>query len=64
MERIAIQTIIKEKGFTQKEVALQAGIRPRRYACQIFCDMIAGRRRGYRWRPRIEAVLGVDHLFD
>ena len=64
MERIEIQKIIKEKGFNQKQIALIAGIKPKKWAAQIFSDMVAGRRKGYKWRPKIIEILGIDIFAD
>lgn len=65
MDRKEIQNQIRSKGFTQTQVARLAGIRPARWRCQILCDILAGRRPGYEWRPKIAEVLGVpeDLLF-
>ena len=64
MEKQTIQKIIYGSGLTQKEVALLAGIKPRKWAAQIFCDMVAGRRKGYKWRPKIIEILGIDIFAD
>jgi transcriptional regulator with XRE-family HTH domain len=63
MEREQIQKIIKEKGFTQKQIAVMAGIKPKKWAAQIFCDMVAGRRKGFKWQAKINELLGID-VFD
>jgi hypothetical protein len=64
MERREIQKIIQEKGLTQKGIAIMAGIKPKKWAAQIFSDMVAGRRKGYKWRPKIIEILGVDIFSD
>jgi hypothetical protein len=51
--------MIKEKGFNQADLARFAGIRPRKFAAQILCDMLAGRRRGEQWRAGVARVLGI-----
>jgi len=60
MERTQIQKIIRKSGLTQKGIAIMAGIKPRKWAAQIFSDMVAGRRKGYKWRPKIIEILGID----
>jgi predicted transcriptional regulator len=56
MTRKQIQRLIIQKGFTQTELAKEAGIP---YP-QILCSMLRGDRYGTKYRARVAKLLGIN----